>query len=200
MKQSATALLLKNKKQFYQTIFQPNRWNRLAAELMAVSLLGLASFGLVMGSYIPHWRWPLGLSWKMIVLLWGSVALCTPALFVFSAIRGSRITLPQLVYLLIGGLATSGIVVLALAPISWFFTWTDTSPGHLILRLMNGGMIAVSLLFGLYLIGQGLYAVHQQVKATTPESKAALDIVVIWLVLLIVVIAQMSAKLGPWYQ
>lgn len=189
--QFTTSLLLKHKEKLYEAAFTPEQWNRIVAELLLVGLLGAGLFGVVMGS--------LGLSWRMILLIWGPLALCTPALFVFSAIRGSHITLRQLVYLLVGMLATSGVVLLALSPISWFFTWTDTSPDHGVLIVLNALMIVVAQLFGVFYLGKGMITINHRLKTSDVTDRAALDILLVWIILLLIVSVQMSHKLGPWY-
>lgn len=197
MTTSPVSALLKNKQELYQAIDQPHHWNRVASQLILASVLGLGFFGLVLGTFVSDWQHWLTTSWKMIVLVWGPIALCTPALFVFSSIRGSRLTLSQLVYLLVGALATSGIVLAALTPLTWFFTWTTRTPEFV--QGMNGFFIGVSLLFGMYYLGQGMLQVYKTQKEKSPQSSAALEIVFLWFVLLLVVVVQMSDKLGPWY-
>lgn len=198
MTTSPISALLKNKQELYQAINQPHHWNWVASQLILTSLLGLSFFGLVLGTFVSDWHHWLATSWKIIVLVWGPIALCTPALFVFSSIRGSRLKLTELVYLLVGALATSGIVLAALTPLTWFFTWTTSTPEFV--QGMNGFFIGLSLLFGMYYLGQGMLQVYKAQKEKYPQSSAALEIVFLWFVLLLVVVVQMSQKLGPWYQ
>lgn len=201
MKQSSfnsLGQLLKNKEALFEQLTQPTRWLRSVPLLIIASVVGLAVFGLVVGLYVPQWQHSLTLAWKMIVLVWGSVVICAPALYVFGTIRGSRITLPQLLFLLAGALATSAIVLLSLAPLTAFFTWSAPAGGFL--RVMNAIFIGLSVAFGLFFLAQGMLYIHRQRKAAGQTSKAAVDIIVLWLILLIVVLVQMSWRLGPWYE
>lgn len=198
MKQLPLSSLLKNKDEIYNTLDSPRTWPRYVMHFMLIALLGMAAFGLVMGTYVPHWWHSLTLAWKTIVLIWGPLAICTPSLFVFGAIRGSRITLPQLLFLLMGALATTGIVLLALTPLTWFFTWTTET--SIFLRVMNGMFIGLALAFGMFFFSKGLLAIHKKLKAAGTPSSISIDVVVLWFILLIIVVAQMSMKLGPWYE
>lgn len=191
----ATPRLLKHKEELFQQLSQPQTWNKTVLELLLVGLLGAGIFGAIMSTEDPHWWHAWELSWKMVVTVWGPIALCTPALYVFSSLRGVKITLSQLVFLLIGSLATSGLVLASLSPLSWFFTWTTDNIEFV--KGMNGVMVGLSLLFGLFFLGQGflhLYKAHKQTGA-----RLALDVLFLWFILLIVVVVQMSQKLSPWY-
>jgi hypothetical protein len=189
--------LLKNKTAIYQNLFQPHQWGRVMIEFMLMACLGIGVFGIVMGTISPQWQHWLLVGGNLIILLWGSIALCTPSLFVFSAMRGSSIKLSQMIYLLLGGLATSGIVLLALTPLTWFFTWTTTELDFI--RIMNGFFIGIALVFGLFFFGQGLMYVYKENKAKNIQTSSAVDILFFWFFLLLIVVAQMSMKLGPWY-
>lgn len=197
----ATTSLLKNKKEIYNNIAKPEKWNRITAEFLVVGAVGLALFGLGMGTYVfsvgDTGSFPWWFAWKMIVVVVGPMAICTPALFVFSAIRGSTMKLTQLVYLLCGVLATIGIVLLSLLPVTWFFTWTTNTIQFI--RLMNGFVLALALGFGMFFLGKGFMAFHDASHEEQPHHRAATDILLVWFILFLIVVLQMSNKLGPWY-
>ncbi len=197
MKQLPTVELLKNKAAVFEKLFNNKTWNRYGIEFLIISFFGLAGFGAVMSTTSPSWWHMLTLSWKMIVLIWGSITLCTPSLYVFSAIRGSTIKLTQLVFLLLGAMATTGIVLLSLAPITWFFIWTTESKRFI--EMMTAAIIGLAILFGLYFLAKGLRSVHDRQPERLAWQKPATDILLVWLVVLLVVIVQMSQKLSPWY-
>lgn len=191
----ATPRLLKHKEELFQQLTQPHTWNKTVLELLVVGLFGAGIFGAIMSTEELHWWHTWELSWKMMVTVWGPVALCTPALYVFSSLRGVKITLSQLVFLLIGSLATSGLVLASLSPLSWFFTWTTNTIQFV--QIMNALMVGLGLVFGLFFLGQGflyLFTAHKQ-----DSVRSGVDILCLWFILLIVVIVQMSQKLGPWY-
>lgn len=198
MPQSTLAKLLKNKQQIYKDIFETKTWSSYILQSAMMALVGLFIFGVVMGtSQVGNYQHWFTTGWKVIVLVLAPIALCTPALFVFSAIRGATIKLTELVYLLLGGLATSGIVLLALTPLTWFFTWTTTELNFI--KAMNGFFIVIALIFGLFFFEQGMWHVYKANKEKHPQSSPAIDIILFWFILLIIVIAQMSYKLAPWY-
>lgn len=195
---STTSLLLKHQLDLFDAILNKKIKAGQVLELLSISLIGLAIFGAVISLAFPHWWHALNLMWKMIVLIMGSQALCLPALYVFSSIRGSRVTLAQLLLFMCASVATTAVVLLSLAPISWFFTWS-TDGNTEILRVMNTVMIGFGIVFGILLLARSFLFSHKQYKAQYPEHKLAADILALWLILVIVVTVQMGQKLGPWY-
>lgn len=193
-----TSLLLKHQAQLFETIVQKKAKLIQVLEIILVSLISLSIFGGVMSLSFPHWWHALDVMWKLIVLLFGTQALCLPALYVFSSIRGSRISIGQLVLCTGAGLTTTAVVLLSLAPISWFFTWSTDGDAD-ILQAMNGLMIGFGLLFGIIFLARAFYFHHKEFKQHYPDHKSAVDILVVWLILVIVVTVQMAKKLGPWY-
>jgi len=190
-----TAQLLKNKDWVFAQSQSTTLWGKILTEFIAVGLISAALFGVVMSTYDFSWNNTITLAGKMIMLLWGPMVICLPSLFVFS---GSKIKFLQLVYLALGSLATTGIVLLSLTPIVWFFTWTSDSLATV--QTINVIAIGITLIFGLFFLGKGfVYSKHAQ-KNDSGKNVTAIDILLLWFILLVVVIIQMSDKLGPWYQ
>lgn len=198
MKHSNLSALLKDKESIYQKLTTRQGWSGALVTFAIVGIIGMAIFGLIMSAWIPHGWHALDLSWKTIALIWGPIAICTPALFVFGAIRGSKITLLELIFLLAGAMATTGIVLMALSPLTGFFTWTTDTV--IFMKIMNGLFIGLALAFGMFFFSKGLLYINAQNKAAGKQTSAAVDIVVLWFILLIIVVSQMSSKLGPWYE
>lgn len=200
MKLFATSnLLLKHQPDLFKQILEKKLSFAQLMELLVLSLIGLALFGAVMSLVVPDWWHALALTWKMIVLIFGSNLLCLPALYVFTSIRGSHITLLQLVSFLLASIATTAVVLLSLAPISWFFTWSMNGEADIV-RIINTLMIGFGIVFGIILLARGFTAVHKHYKATVLDHKSGADILLLWLILVIIVTVQMGNKLGPWYR
>ncbi len=192
-------LLLKQQPKLFERILKAEFKLSAFLELLGLGIVGLAIFGAVMSIPFPHWWHAGNLMWKMIVLIFGSQLLCLPALYVFSSIRGSRLTMLQLFQFVAASIATTAIVLLALSPIAWFFTWS--TDGNIdTLRVMNGLMIGFGIIFGIILLMRSFQAGYKHFKTQYPENKSAADILLLWLILVIVVTAHMRMKLGPCYE
>ena len=193
-----SSLLLKQQIKLFDDVLNNKIKSGQLLELVLVSLLSLAIFGGVMSLSFPHWWHAMDVMWKLIVLLFGTQILCLPALYVFSSIRGSRITVGQLLLSTMAGIATTAVVLVSLSPIAWFFTWSMTGNIDL-LRVMNALMIGLGMLFGIILLARSYYFYHKSLKQQYPDNKSAVDILILWLILIIIVTSQMAKKLGPWY-
>lgn len=202
---NALSQLLKNKQQIFNSVHRPHEWNNYAVQFMLVGILGIAAYGVVMATYNPSWKEVWEFAWKMVVTVWGPIAICTPSLYVFSAVRGSTIKVTELVYLLLGAIATSGIVLLAFAPITWFFTWTMEDIE--IIRVMNVFLVALGIGFGLVFMQQGFMSLEKKHSSAEQGSAverfkqlgSAASVLLVWFILLLVVTAQMANELGPWF-
>lgn len=193
-----SALLLKQQTKLFADILNSRIKLIHLLELLCISIGGLVIFGAVISSVTPQWWHVLDVMWKMIVLIFGSQILCLPALYVFSSIRGSRLSLTQLLLFVCASIATTAVVLLSLAPISWFFTWS-TDGNTEIIQVMNNLMIGFGIVFGIILLARAFLFSHKHYREQYPENKPAVDILVLWLILVIVVTVQMAHKLSPWY-
>lgn len=188
MSHLGTSLLLKNKESVFESKVRSVNWRRYGVEFFIVSILGMLFFGgLAADSTAWYDIWMH--AWKFVTLYWGSILLCLPSLFVFSAVRGSKITVTELAYYTVAGMATIGIVLLSIAPITGFFAWTTSTTSTMqSINLLTGG---VALLFGLYFIGRGYSFIHELRKVNDAKSQSGLDFFLLWFFLLMAVMAQM---------
>ncbi len=193
MSHLGTSLLLKNKESVFESKVHSVNWQRYGVEFFIVSILGMLFFGgLAADSTSWHAVWLQAV--KFVALYWGSILLCLPSLFVFSAVRGSKITVSELAYYTVAGMATIGVVLLSIAPITGFFAWTtNTAATMQSINLLTGG---VALLFGLYFIGRGYNFIHELRKTNDTKSQSGLDFFVLWFFLLMAVMAQMVKVLN----
>ncbi|MFA6027976.1 MAG: hypothetical protein WC752_03545 [Patescibacteria group bacterium] len=192
MKTSIIKTLLKNKQEIYEYLFHEERWNKLTIKLLLISLFGIAFYGLVMGTYVDEWQHWFKISYKAILLIYGSIILCVPALYVFTSIAGSNHTLKQIVFLLLGALATVGIVFTGFLPIVWFFTFCTKD--IVFIRVMHGAIIFLSLSFGLFYFQQGMNYQPDKIK-----KHGYFGVLFLWMLVFSAVLLQMAIKLSPWF-
>lgn len=185
---SGTALLLKNKQSVFQAKISSAAWKKFLPEFVLTGVVGIAIFG-GMSADSAHWLKIWEHSWKVVTVFWGSMAICLPSLYVFSAVRGSKVSLAELVYFTLAGLATIGLVLVSIAPITGFFAWTSNTQENMgLINFITGGL---ALLFGLYFLGRGYAFIHDQRKTAQPDSQSGLDFLVLWFFLLLAVMIQM---------
>lgn len=191
--------LLRNRSSIIQSIVKREVTGASAIVMLAFAVLAIALYGGVMGSFVKGdlQAW-LQHSEKLLKILMGSFLLSLPSLYIFSAFRGSKLTLGQLLMLSIVGFGTLGLVLIGFLPIAWFFTWISET--MFFIRPLHVVMIVVSWLFLVIVIGQGLNEAYRWAeKQADKNARHGLDIYGLWVIVLLVVTIHMTAHLGPYF-
>ncbi len=188
---STTAGLLRAKQTLFTSILQRHvRWLAVS-ELVIVGVIGAALYGAAVSLDSVTWHVLWKFAWQSVTLLWLSIAVCVPSLAVFTAVRGSTVSVRELLLMTLASVATVGLVLLSVAPIIAFFHWTGGLPQNVNLIVFIG-----SIFLGLLYLGQALIFAHEERKASTPSSAPAVDILIVWGILLIIVLFRMMEWLG----
>lgn len=122
---------------------------RIAARtgaLLVVAVALSALYGAILGLYQPGLQ-TLFAAAKLPIIVTGSAILCTPTLYVFNALAGSRLCYLQTVGLALLTAAALGLMLTAFAPIVWFFGVSTEGPGFM--TVLHAGVFAVAVGFGL---------------------------------------------------
>jgi hypothetical protein len=136
---------------------------------IVIVLLGMI-YGLCMGSYSllkevpdvlalgdPNMRYKqlLATALKVPALFYLTLLVTFPSLYVFNALVGSRLTLPNVLRLLVASLAVNLAVLASLGPIVLFFSLTTKS--YPFIQLLNVAMFTVAGVLGLLFLRQTLH-------------------------------------------
>lgn len=183
---STTAGLLKAKQTLFANVLHRHfRW-LAACELVLIGVIGAALYGAAVSLDSVSWHSLWTFAWQTVTLLWLSVAVCFPSLAVFTAVRGSTTSLRELFLFTLASIATVGLVLLSVSPIIAFFHWTGGLPQNVNLIVFIGSMF-----LGIIYLGQALIFAHEERKASTQSSAPAVDILIVWGVLLMIVLFRM---------
>jgi hypothetical protein len=117
-----------------------------AGALLLVALGLCAGYGAIVGLFQPGMQTLLA-AIKLPLIVTGSALLCTPTLYVFNALGGSRLGYLQTVGLALLAAAALGLMLTAFAPIVWFFGVSTEGPGFM--TALHLGVFAVAVGFGL---------------------------------------------------
>ncbi|MFH1713243.1 MAG: hypothetical protein ABH896_03600 [Candidatus Jacksonbacteria bacterium] len=197
---STSSNILRRKEKIYQQILENKQIRLLGSELLLIILIGLYLHGIILGMSLG-WQ-PLHfitIATKMLILAIGTTALCTPTLYVFSALRGGNIALKQVKLLLIGMLSTISLVLLGFLPIVWFFIFTSGDNVKFIAG-MNIVVLIISTLFGFWFLQNGIKYLYQQYKKTDSTAQSGLDVLLVWFLIFSAVAIQMYLELSPWFK
>lgn len=183
---STTAGLLRAKQTLFANVLHRHiRW-LAACELVLIGVIGAALYGAAVSLDTVSWQSLWTFAWQAATLLWLSVAVCFPSLAVFTAVRGSTASLRELFLFTLASVATIGLVLLSVAPIIAFFHWTGGLPQNVNLIVFIG-----SIFLGIIYLGQALIFAHEERKESTHSSAPAVDILVVWGILLMIVLFRM---------
>jgi len=117
-----------------------------AGALLLVTIALCAAYGAILGLYAPGMQTLLA-AVKLPLIVIGSALLCTPTLYVFNGLAGSRLSYLQTVGLSLLTAAALGLMLSAFAPIVWFFG--VSTEGAAFMRALHLGVFAVAVGFGL---------------------------------------------------
>jgi hypothetical protein len=92
-----------------------------AVSLILTTILFSAAYGAILGMFQPGLQ-TLYAAAKLPVVVLGTALLCTPTFYVFNAILGSKFTFRQTSTAVLWLSAAVALVLVAFAPIVWFFT------------------------------------------------------------------------------
>lgn len=177
----ALDLVLVERARLAKTIAGGENLLLLIAILLATSVLAALPFGAVLG---PH------RVLRVAALNVGSVALCFPALHVWSGYLGCKNRLGQDLVLALLVSAVAGLFALSFAPIVWFVRLT-TSPGSISVGSVSAGLMALSVLAGVVHLAR---TVGEQARALSPTRGHRL-VMVAWIGLLLFVVQRMAGYL-----
>ena len=177
------ALLKRPGQLIYQLHHAPR--GRLVAALAVFTLLGLAAYGLVVGSFSGHEQW-----WAAPVKIVGgtflSALICLPSLYIFACLGGADLRLVPLCGTLLAVLCLNALLLVGFAPVAWVFSQSTESVA--LIGTLHLCFWAVGALFALRLLSALLTFVNPR------ASKGYLRL---WFVVFGLVCLQMTTALRP---
>ena len=157
---------------------------RLTVWLGVISLVTLAVYGVILGSFSMHeqlWAAPL----KVTLGLLACAVICLPSLYVFACLSGATARLGEIVGLLAGLLALTGLLLVSFGPVAWVFSQSTEAIGWM--GFLHLAFWVVATGFGL----RFLHAGFRQLQARSP------GVFTVWTIIFLVVVLQMSTALRP---
>ncbi|HVR38963.1 MAG TPA: hypothetical protein VMU84_07685 [Thermoanaerobaculia bacterium] len=148
--------------------------------LLAGAVACYIAYGLGAGFFQGGWTLAMALL-KVPLIILGSLALCLPSLYVFTALAGGDYSARAFANIVAGFCGIAGLILVALVPVSWLFSVSTMSLAFVV--WLHVFVWLTALFFGRQFL----------VNATGPGRKA----IGIWLVILFVVSLQMTTYVRP---
>jgi hypothetical protein len=159
------------------------------------AVLGFSTcgYGSIIGSFAGVQQALLG-SLKLPLIVAAASAICLPSFYVFQCLMGARLTLRQSAQSILLLAAAASLILLACAPIVWFFSMSTQMDSPAFVALLHLAVIGVAAFFGVQLI----LRMHRYLAQRRPEERLFDGrVLALWLVLFLLVAAQMACFLGP---
>jgi hypothetical protein len=165
--------------------------NQVWKQLLVIFIFSLL-YGIVMGSFNGYLQ-SLVTAVKIPCLIFLSLIICFPALFVIQYMIGSTMTFFQMSDIILSGFVVFSTIMLSFAPIVIFFM--ITSDNYAFLKLLHVAIFAFSGIFAVKTIVKGLtYSCEK--KNVYP--KVGMNIFAIWIFIFAFVSSQLAWNLRPF--
>lgn len=157
---------------------------RIPPRLLLISVVSLAVFGVVVGTFSWHqqlWAAPV----KIVGGLLFSGLICLPSLYIFACLGGLEAKFRTIVGVLCGLIALSALLLVGFAPVVWLFSVSSTSIVFL-------GFLLLAL--WIVCAGFGLVLVFRAGRALGMTNTGHLAV---WCAVFLLVTLQMTTTLRP---
>jgi hypothetical protein len=149
-------------------------------------------YGLVMGSYHSFIQ-SVAAGVKVIVLFLGTMLICFPSFFVIQQVLGSKMSLRQMMIIVLSGFVLTSAMALSFSPIIIFFQITGGN--YHFLQLLHVAIFVFSGIFGMRLMIDALKFACEK-KDIYP--KVGVTVFRVWIIILAFVGIQLSWNLRPF--
>jgi hypothetical protein len=165
-----------------------------AGSLILTTILFSAGYGAILGLFQPGIQ-TLFAAAKLPVVVLGTALLCTPTFYVFNGILGSKFTFQQTLTAVLWLSAAVALVLVAFAPIAWFFTVSTRGPGFL--TFLHVFVFFVATVYGIHSLNIARkYLDHLETSHTSIHGA----FLFLWFVIVLFVALQMAYTLRPFLE
>ena len=183
--------IFQNKESYFEEI-NKKQSNRLIIKQIITICAFVFVYGLVMGSYHSFLQ-SIVAGVKLIVLFLLSIIICYPSFFIIQQVLGSKMSMRQMLIIVLSGLVLTSVIILSFAPIVIFFQLTGGN--YHFLQLLHVAIFIFAGIFGLRLMVDALkYACEKK----TIYPQIGVTVFKIWIIILAFVGIQLSWNLRPF--
>lgn len=177
---------------FFQKLSRDENRGKKIVSLMFLLIFFCFIYGMVMGSYnSPLQAFTSGV--KMPVLFILDMLICLPAFFMIQYILGSRLSLTQMMAIVLSGFVLTTAILVSFSPIVLFFLLTGSD--YDFLKLLHVAIFIFSGIFGMRTI---IEALQYSCETKNVYPKIGVKIFRFWIIILAFVGMQLSWILRPF--
>lgn len=164
-----------------------------ALNFALVTLLGSIAYGAILGSF-AGWTQAGYAAVKFPVVVVGSALVCLPSFYVFQCLAGARLTLGQAAASIFYFVAAAAMLLLAFAPIVWFFTVSTQHEAWRFIAVLHFSVAAIAAAFGVAALSKAQRYLAWLHAGELVYSRRVLNG---WFVLYLLLAVQMAYYLKP---
>jgi hypothetical protein len=162
--------------------------------LILTTILFTAAYGAILGMFKPGLQ-TLFAAAKLPLVVLGTALMCTPTFYVFNAILGSKFTFRQTLTAVLFLSVSVALVLVAFAPITWFFTVSTQGSGFL--TVLHVFVLCIAALYGIHSLNTARKYLNHLEEEYTAISGAFLFL---WFLIVLFVGLQMAWYLRPFLE
>lgn len=186
--------LLRDRTRVWHQIDQEHGLTDLIRQMLCSVLFALSGYGLAIG--IAHSTWQaLAAAIKLPLLFLLTLAICLPMLYLFNLAYGARLTVLQVIALVLTAMMVTSALALASVPMVLFFL--ITAQNHTFFVLLNGIMLGVVSFVGVQFLVDGIKTISRHPHTEQPVHTTTL--LYIWFCLFAIVGIQLAWTLRPFF-
>jgi hypothetical protein len=191
---SVVAAVLRAPGAFVRDLRGDRNLRHYAAGLVLATILFSAAYGAILGLFHPGLQ-TLFAAAKLPVVVLGTALLCTPTFYVFNAILGSKFTFRQTLAAILFLSTSIALVLVAFAPITWFFTVSTNGPAFLV--FLHLFVFLIAAIYGIHSLNTARKYLDHLEAEHTPIHGAFLFL---WFLIVLFVALQMAYYLRPFLE
>lgn len=181
-----------NNEAFYEKITDEKQVKFEIINHLLLLLIFSMVYGAIMGSYNGGLQ-ALSSAVKMPVLFLLIIIICFPAFFVIQTVLGSRLTIRQMISIILIGFVFMTCIMVSFSTIVVFFMITGDN--YAFIKLLHVGIIVIAGLFGMRAIVEAL---KYSCEKRNIYPKTGVQVFKVWILILAFVGAQLSWSLRPF--
>jgi hypothetical protein len=187
--------ILRNHHQFLDELRAGASLQKTIRAMLLSSAAFLAVYGAVLGSTHSLWQ-ALSSAIKLPILFLITLIICIPALYIFSILFGSRQRLNQITASVLSAITVTAVLLLSLAPITFFFMLTTTS--YQFFKLLNVLFFVIAGIVGMVYLSRGMKMILASEDEARKPSRALTLVLYVWVFVYAFVGSQMAWTLRPF--
>lgn len=181
-----------NKDEFFEGILtESTPWKKIMISLFLLCLFSFI-YGVVMGAYHSLLQ-ALTTGLKLTFLFSVVLIICFPAFFIVQFLLGSKLTLGQMISMVLSGFVLCTAIMISFAPISLFFLITGSN--YYFLQLLHIIIFLISGFFAMNIVVEGL---KYSCEKKNIYPKTGVIIFRFWIVIFAFVFIQLAWNLRPF--